>query len=113
MDPDLLNFLESKSTALASVIIHVKDQQLVKAKIFNKPGAIKVVELLSVDKALQLKSMDKFAAFLSNLKIKNFNRINSARSFVMDVTPQQLKSILKSDLIQSTSFNHEHKIHCF
>ena len=111
IDEELKKFVSGSNTGKKrSVIVRLKNSPTPKFKIVpSKDGNLKhIVASQDEQGATGDDPMNEFSQVLDNIQVFKYKRLDTAHSFVAELNPEQLKSVIKCDLVQSIALNQPH-----
>jgi len=110
-DPGLAEFAEKDSTETLNVIVELyfRPDRIPKEERPSVPGMKRPVLVLPADEAEARKGMDRLEQSLKSLTTGRILRLDTAKAFVLDLTPVQLRSVLRLTEVGWVRPNRKHR----
>ena len=96
-DPELLKFAGQDTASKVSVIVElsIEHAPIELADPDPNSGLVRPYEALPIDEAAECQRMDRLERELKKLVTSETVRLDTAQAFVVDLTPSQLRAVLR------------------
>ena len=110
-DPELAEFAEKDSTETLNVIVELsfRPHRIPEKERPSVPGMKRPIVVLPEDEAEVRKSMDRLEKSLKSLTTSRILRLDTAKAFILDLTPLQLRSVLRLTEVGWVRPNRKHR----